>query len=164
MEVNGRLFETSRCIVRTFVEDDLNLFIEYRNNDDWMKFQSFKGLSKEEYKNNIIIPFTIEDGGQLAICDKNTNLLLGDLYIRKDNKEVSVGYTINPKHARLGYMFEVVNGLIDYLYSNYKDIDIIADSLKENKNSIALLLKLGFIQIAETKEEFYYQLKRTPLL
>lgn len=42
-------FESERCYTRRFTESDLDAFIAYRNDADWMKYQSFKGLTREEY-------------------------------------------------------------------------------------------------------------------
>ena len=80
------LFKTSRCLIRTFEEKDIDNFIEYRNNMEWMKHQGFKGLSKKEYREKLLVPFNIEKGSQLVIANKETDSLMGDLYVSKMSK------------------------------------------------------------------------------
>jgi len=36
-------FETRRCHIRPFEEGDIEAFMSYRNNLDWMRLQGFKG-------------------------------------------------------------------------------------------------------------------------
>lgn len=35
--------QTKRCIIRPFNESDINRFMDYRNDMDWMQYQGFKG-------------------------------------------------------------------------------------------------------------------------
>ena len=43
------IFETKRLIIRAFQEQDMDQFMEYRNNLEWMQYQGFKDKSKDEY-------------------------------------------------------------------------------------------------------------------
>ena len=44
-EVHMRI-ETERCLIRRFEEMDIGDFMIYRNNEKWMQYQGFKGLTK----------------------------------------------------------------------------------------------------------------------
>lgn len=152
------MFETDRCILRCFEEKDLDEFMIYRNDDQWMKYQSFKNLTKEEYRKALLVPLNIERGIQLAIVNKGTDKLLGDMYLVKKEKTVAIGYSINPIYSRQGYISEVLNALLPKLKACYPDCTIIAGVEKENIPSKNLLLKLGFIYdgwIDEWQEEVY---------
>jgi RimJ/RimL family protein N-acetyltransferase len=152
------MLETERCIVRGFEEKDLDSFITYRNNEEWMKYQGFKNLTKEQYRKALLSPINMEKGMQLAIADKATDELLGDLYLVKKDKTVSIGYSINPTYARKGYISEVVSALLQKLTADYPDCKINAMIEKENLPSKNLLLKLGFVYdgwIEEWQEEGY---------
>lgn len=152
------MLKTERCIVRCFEEKDLDSFITYRNNEEWMKYQGFKNLTKEQYRKALLSPINIEKGMQLAITDKATDNLLGDLYLVKKDKTVSIGYSINPIYARKGYISEVVKALLPKLKADYPDCKITAMIEKENLPSKNLLLKLGFVYegwIEEWQEEVY---------
>lgn len=136
---------TDRCIVRKFEEKDLDSFTTYRNDEQWMKYQDFKNLTKEQYRKALIKPLNIEKGMQLAIADKVTDELLGDLYLSKKEETVTIGYSINPVYARKGYISEVLKTLLPKLKEDYPQCEIVAMTEKENLPSKNLLLKLGFV-------------------
>lgn len=152
------MIKTDRCIVRRFEEKDLDAFMTYRNNEEWMKYQSFKNLTKDEYRKALLIPLNVENGMQLAIAHKATDNLLGDLYLVKKEKTITIGYTVNPVYSRQGYISEVLKALLPKLKECYSDCKIIAMTEKENIPSKNLLLKLGFVYdgwIEEWQEEVY---------
>lgn len=117
----------------------------YRNNEEWMKYQSFKNLTKEEYRKILLVPLNVEKGIQLAIADKTTDNLLGDLYLVKKENTITIGYTINPIYSRKGYISEVLKTLLPILKARYFDCEIVAMTEKENIPSKKLLFKLGFV-------------------
>lgn len=139
------MVKTDRCILRRFEEKDLDSFMTYRNNEEWMKYQGFKNLTKEEYRKILLVPLNVEKGVQLAIADKTTDNLLGDLYLVKKEKTITIGYTINPIYSRKGYISEVLKTLLPMLKARYFDCEIVAMTEKENIPSKNLLLKLGFV-------------------
>jgi [ribosomal protein S5]-alanine N-acetyltransferase len=152
------VFETDRCIVRPFEEKDLDSFMIYRNNDEWMQYQSFKNLTKEEYRKALLVPLDIEKRIQLAVADKITDSLLGDLYLSKEDNTITIGYSINPIYSRKGFITEVLNTLLPKLKEYYSDCKIVAMTEKENSPSKKLLLKLGFVYngwIDEYQSELY---------
>lgn len=152
------MIETDRCILRRFKEKDLDSFMTYRNNEDWMKYQSFKNLTKDEYRKALLVPLNMEDGVQLAIADKTTDSLLGDLYLAKKEKTITIGYSINPIYSRKGYISEVLKALLPKLKAYYSDCEIVAMTDKDNIPSKNLLLKLGFVYdgwIDEWQSEVY---------
>lgn len=152
------MIERGRCRLRPFEEKDLDSFMTYRNNEEWMKYQSFKNLTKKEYRKVLLAPLNIENGVQLAVADKVTDNLLGDLYLAKKGKTITIGFSINPIYARNGYISEVLKILLPKLKSYYSDCEIVAMADKENIPSKNLLLKLGFVYdewIEECKTEVY---------
>jgi len=159
--MKGYLFKSKRCIIRTFEESDLDDFIEYRNNQEWMKYQGFKGLKKEEYRKLLFVPFNISEGGQLVIAEIETNKLIGDIYLKKDSEAIDIGYTINPKYAKQGYTTDAVCGLIDYLLDTYPECAILAETEIGNIPSENFLLKNGFVLKTESEKEkvFIYNKK-----
>lgn len=157
-EWGGLTIETERCIVRCFEEKDLDSFMSYRNNREWMKYQSFKNLTKDEYRKALLVPLNVENGMQLAVADKTTDELLGDLYIAKKEKTITIGYSIDPIYSRKGYISEVLKALLPKLKAHYHDCEIVAMTEKENIPSKNLLLKLGFVYdrwVDEWQEEVY---------
>jgi len=138
------MIKTERCTLRRFEEKDLDAFMTYRNDDEWMKYQSFKNLSKDEYREKLLVPLDVESGVQLAIVSNEADNLIGDLYLAKEGETISIGYAINPQYARKGYIFEVLNTLLPKLKTFYPGCEIVAETDRENLSSKNLLLKLGF--------------------
>lgn len=150
--------ETNRCTLRCFKEKDLDSFMIYRNNEEWMRYQGFKNLSKDEYRKALLVPLNIEDGIQLAIVEREKDNLLGDIYLGKNENNISIGYSINPIYSRMGYISEVLIALLPKVKTCYPDCKIIASIEKDNIPSRCLLLKLGFIYdewMEESQEEVY---------
>lgn len=143
---------TPRCCIRQFCEKDLLFFIQYRNNTDWMKYQGFCGLSLEEYRRELLQEHPLSEGVQLAVADRETDQLLGDLYLRQEGKICWIGYTISPVHARQGYTFEAVGALIRFLFQHGIHT-IKAGVLPQNTASVSLLQKLGFCPVGIEEEE-----------
>jgi len=126
------------------MEKDLDSFMSYRNNADWMKYQGFKNLTKSAYRERLIVNVDLNIGTQLAIIKKNTDQLIGDLYLKKQKDQCQLGYTINPSSARSGYIQEVIIGIIAWLKENdVKQLRAEVDA--HNIASIKLLKKLGFV-------------------
>ncbi|MDF2882815.1 MAG: ribosomal-protein-S5-alanine N-acetyltransferase [Clostridiaceae bacterium] len=156
------MIETDRCKLRCFEEKDLDSFMTYRNNEQWMKYQGFKNLTKDQYRKALLVPLNVENGIQLAIADKTTDNLLGDLYIIKEENTISIGYSINPVYSRKGYITEVLKALLPKLKIHYSDCEIKAMTEKENIASKNLLTKLGFVYeewIDKWHTEVYVYLK-----
>ncbi|WP_270597217.1 GNAT family N-acetyltransferase [Enterococcus asini] len=151
-------FQTQRCLVRAFEEKDLERFMTYRNNLEWMQYQGFKGLSKEEYAESLLGAANLESGQQFAIVDKASDLLIGDVYLQKAGSEYWLGYTIHPDFARQGLAKEVTLGVLAWLKS-HGATKVKAGVLPENQASIGLLKTLGFTYFAEEAGEWLFVYK-----
>ena len=152
------MLDTDRCLLRPFEEKDLESFMVYRNNLEWMQYQGFKNLTKDEYRETLLAPLNIEKGMQLAIADKTTDRLLGDVYLSKKEKTISIGYTINPDYSQKGYITEILKALLPRLKECFSDCKIVAITEKGNVPSKNLLLKLGFVYngwIEQWQSEIY---------
>ena len=151
--------ETKRCIVRCFLEKDIEAFMGYRNDEVWMQHQDFKGRSKEEYEKALLKESSLEEGMQLAIVIKTNQELIGDLYLKQCEDTFWMGYTINPAYARQGYTYEATRALIEWIIGQGSR-KVYAGVLPENIASIQLLKKLGF-HYTETDEygDKIYQLE-----
>lgn len=134
---------TERCVVRHFREEDLDAFMAYRNDAAWMQFQGFKGLTREAYRKVLLGEASLFEGRQLAVADRETDSLLGDLYVRQEGDFAWIGYTISPAHARKGYASEAVTALLEWLAEN-GIAEVKAGVAPDNAPSVRLLEKLGF--------------------
>jgi [ribosomal protein S5]-alanine N-acetyltransferase len=135
--------QTERLQLRPFLEADLDALAAYRNNAEWMRFQGFKCLSRQEYSQALLGFHREEDGVQLAMVLQTSGLLAGDLYYRREGNACRLGYTVAPGFARMGYASEAVTGFLRYLQSRgFREA--LAEVAPENEASMALLAKLGF--------------------
>ena len=149
-------FETERCRVRPFEEGDIEAFMSYRNNLDWMQFQGFKGKKYLEYKAALLQQPKFREGVQLAVANRQTGELLGDLYLKLEQNACWIGYTIAPQFARQGFAFEVVSKLL--LQLRQAGLTQVKAGVEEqNLASISLLKKLGFTQIGIDDSELIFQ-------
>ncbi len=149
-------FETERCRVRPFEENDIEAFLSYRNNLDWMQYQGFKGKKYLEYKAALLQKPKFKEGVQLAVVDKQTGELIGDLYLRLEKNTGWIGYTIAPQFARQGFAFEVVTQLL--LELRQAGLTQVKAGVEEqNIASIQLLKKLGFEQAGIDESELIFQ-------
>lgn len=143
-------FTTERTHVRPFQEQDIRLFMAYRNDLQWMRFQGFKGLSYDEYVASLLHEFVMTNGGQLAVIHTETRQLIGDLYVVKESDAYWIGYTVSPHVARLGYGSEIVKGAIKYLQERGGKV-FLAETHVDNIASRNLLTKLQF-ELHKTEE------------
>lgn len=150
-------FETERCRVRPFEENDIEAFVSYRNNLDWMRYQGFKGKKYLEYKAALLQKPKFKEGVQLAVVGKQTGGLIGDLYLKLEKNTGWIGYTIAPQFARQGFAFEVVTQLL--LELRQAGLTQVKAGVEEqNIASIQLLRKLGFEQAGIDESELIFQL------
>ena len=149
-------FETERCRVRPFEENDIEAFLSYRNNLNWMQYQGFKGKKYLEYKAALLQKPKFKEGVQLAVVDKQTGELIGDLYLRLERNTGWIGYTIAPQFARQGFAFEVVTQLL--LELRQAGLTQVKAGVEEQYiASIRLLKKLGFEQAGIDDNELIFQ-------
>ena len=149
-------FETERCQIRPFEEKDIEAFMSYRNNLDWMQFQGFKGKKYLEYKAALLKQPNFQEGVQLAVVNRKTGELIGDLYLKLEKKIGWIGYTIAPQFARQGLATEVVTQLLVQLQQ--AGLTLLKAGVEElNLASIALLKKLGFTEIGTEDSELIFE-------
>lgn len=151
------IFESERCYVRHFVKNDINDFLFYRNNLEWMEFQGFKGLPVEEYEEILLKEPFVESGAQFAIISKSTQNLIGDVFIKKEEDTFWIGYTVSPHYKKQGYAYEVVHSMILWIQQQGQ-FKIKAGTVPENIASVGLLEKLGFLQLEEEDGELIFLL------
>ncbi len=149
-------FETERCQIRPFEESDIEDFMSYRNNLDWMQYQGFKGKKYLEYKAVLLKQPNFQEGVQLSVVNRQTGELIGDLYLKLESKTGWIGYTIAPQFSRQGLAFEVVKELL--LQLRQAGLTLVKAGVEElNLASIALLKKLGFTQIGTEDSELIFE-------
>lgn len=145
------VISTRRCLIRPFQQSDIFTFMEYRNNEQWMRYQGFKGLTYEQYCQILLKSSVLEEGIQLAIINQKETKLIGDLYLKKEADQLWLGYTIHPLCQRQGYIYEVVQEII--IWASKQEVSFLkAGVVPDNTASRNLLIKLGFNLITREEE------------
>lgn len=134
---------TKRCTISTFSERQIDEFMAYHNDEYWMRYQGFKGLTRPEYKKMLLCANAIDDGMQLAITENKSGRLVGDIHIKREDDIFWVGGTSHPMFARQGYIYEAMLGLIGWVKAHGGTM-LKAGVLPENTASISFLKKVGF--------------------
>ena len=92
------IIETDRLVLRNFKEKDINILYSYRNNKNCSKYQRWENTSKEFLTNFIKeerLKTISNDSLQLAIAHKENDDLVGDIFIARKEKCITIGYTVN---------------------------------------------------------------------
>ena len=151
--------ETKRLALTLFEESHIDDLMEYRNNDEWMKFQTFKGLTKEEYQKKLLVPYDISKGVQLAIVLKENSKLIGDVFLIMTGLRIDIGYTINPHYSKQGYATEILNAVINKVQVKYPYHQLFAETDQLNIPSINLLKKVGFSEVECNEDGCVFEYK-----
>jgi RimJ/RimL family protein N-acetyltransferase len=140
---------TDRLLLRKLEINDRDDFFRYRSLPEVYEYQSFMpknvGEVDDFIRDNHSNPNTPNTWFQLAIINKNEDVLIGDIGIHflEDDAQVEVGYTLAPSYQGKGYAIESLKAVIDYLFFNLKKHRITASVDPNNAKSIRLLEKLG---------------------
>lgn len=152
---------TNRCTISAFSERQIDEFMVYHNDEYWMRYQGFKGLTRPAYKKILLCVNAIDDGMQLAITENKSGRLAGDLYIKREDDIFWVGGTAHPMFARQGYIYEALLGVIVWVKTRGGRM-LKAGVMPENTASISFLKKVGFTftgvyYLGEQIFEFYLE-------
>lgn len=140
---------TDRLHLRKLEIYDREDFFRYRSLREVYEYQSFTPNNIKEVdkfiNHNASNPNIPNTWFQLAIVNKNGNMLIGDIGIHflEDNYQIEVGYTLKPSYQGQGYALESLKAVINYLFFDLKKHRITAYVDPNNIKSIRLLEKLG---------------------
>ncbi len=152
--------ENEKLYLRELNHNDLEVLFELYSDKEAMKYRGSKSFENIE-ETIIMIENTIENiktktEFRYGIVEKISNELIGTfLIIPISNTKCKIGCSIGKKYWRLGYGFQVMTIMFQYL-KNLKQETIIGLIKKENIPSIKLVEKMNFALIDQTEySEFY---------
>lgn len=152
------IITTERCTIRLFKESDLDDFMHYRNNPEWMKYQIYKCQTRETYCEQLLQPFSLDKLNRVAITLSSNDRIIGDLLIKNVDSQIWIGYTIAPEYARQGYAYEATSAAIEHLFHSGVQ-EIYAGCERANFISKHLLEKLRFQFLYEDERGYNFVLK-----
>ncbi|MCT7941416.1 MULTISPECIES: GNAT family N-acetyltransferase [Shewanella] len=149
-QLSSPVLQSERFVIRAFNEDDLMAFAAYRNDPNVAKYQSWTHYSLEDAKQ--LLQQTdycqFAQAGkwyQMAICDKRTDTLLGDIALHFiDEDQIEVGFTVAPLNQKQAVASEALYCVLKYLFDTLGRHRVLAITDCLNIASIALLEKVGF--------------------
>lgn len=126
------MIDTPRLTLRQFQLKDLSSLHYYRNHPVCKKFQNWEDTTLEELdvfiKSNM--QRSVRDQQmQIALALKETNELVGDIFLAKKGKTITLGFTTSPHFQRQGYMFEALSHFIPYLQDLFPISNVLQERL-----------------------------------
>lgn len=155
------ILETERLYLRRFQIEDAYRMHEYRDKPEVSKYQSWHHYSLKDAQKRIMQLQKITEfhhphtDYHFAIVLKENDMLIGDIFAEIVNHHTFVlGYTLDSPYWSYGYATEMVSAFIEYMRDHYDFHKVICYAYKENKRSIRLLERLGFIKF---NDSFFYR-------
>jgi RimJ/RimL family protein N-acetyltransferase len=143
--------ETPRLIIRRFQDKDLAAFVEYRNDPEVARYQSWDSISPPHAQSFIQEQKKIEPGipgqwFQFAVEHKATGELAGDCGLCVtvlDARQAQLGVTFARAHQRQGLATEAVTAVLDFAFINLDLHRVVAIVDAENTASARLMERAG---------------------
>ncbi len=157
--------QTSRLLLRRFVDSDQDAIVAYRNDPEVARYQSWSTCTPGDahilINENKDLPFGMPDEWiQVAIALRNTNEILGDLAVKIYGHSASqavLGFTIARRHQRQGYAREAVSAVLDHLFCELNLHRVSADCDPRNLASWGLMVNLGMQREASFRRSHWFK-------
>ncbi len=156
-------FSTDRLFLRQTTIEDTEDYHKIRTDPTGMQFMDIEQpKSVEESRIRIIEEiksFNNQNSVYWVIAKKDTGEFVGGAgYWRliKEHYRAEIGYQIVTDHWKKGYAFEALKAIIQFGFEQMGVHSIEANINPANVPSIKLIEKLGFVQEAYFKENFYF--------
>lgn len=157
------LFESERCFLRPFEHDDVTIFLAYRQDKEVERYQGWKDYTLEKALNFVAWAqaSSLQSGKtQLALVLKETQTMMGDIYLNIESDHIDLGYTLARAYQKKGYMTEMLEVLIPELFKRYA-LPIRCDVDPHNEASLRLCERLGFIKLSYEDDSIILEKKAT---
>lgn len=155
-----QVVETNRLILRPFTPEDVEAAYEMNLDEAVSRYTGDGGVvSKAEVRRriteDIIGDYHRTGYGRLAVIEKSSQAFMGfaGLKYLEDLKETDLGYRLMSRYWGHGYATEAARACLETGFTQLGLSRIIALVLPENRSSIRVLDKLGFVKQGEVIEE-----------
>jgi len=145
---------SDRIGLRTFAPQDVDVFLEYRNDPEVARLQGWELPYGREQAEAFIRDLEVTPLGtqgewhQLAVVDLSTGVTVGDVGIcvsEADKSRAEIGYTVAHAHQGKGYATEAVRLLLDLAFDKVGVGQVIAHALPDNLPSRRVAEKVGMV-------------------
>ncbi len=152
--INGKVIETERLILRSFNYDDLDDFYEYAKEAGVGEMAGWNHHENIE-KSREILEIFIKEDKVFAIIIKSKNKVIGSLGIEKYGMEDTltefngyqgreIGFVLSKDYWGHGLMAEAVKAVIDYLFNDLNYDFLTCGYFNFNNQSKRVQEKCGF--------------------
>ena len=146
------LLETSRLILRSFRDEDLEPFLAYRSDPTISRYQGWELPYTRQMALDFIEEMKRVEPGyrwhwyQFALELKSGRVMIGDCgfhLLEADRRQAEIGFTIARNYQGFGYGSEAVIRVLDYLFEEMELHRVQAACDPKNLNSVRLLEHVG---------------------
>ena len=143
--------KTDRLILRNVAVQDADIMFDYRNNEICARYQRGQVKTLEELQKLVERRandrISVDQPFMIAVALKESNEMIGEIVVMPKDEAISLGYTFSYRYHRQGYAYEALSPLIDLLHETFPDWEFICFTEVENEASMALLKKLGYMDL-----------------
>jgi len=155
------MLEFSNTSLRLLENTDLDFLFESDNNPKNKKFNKFISTTSrqllKDYIKNAQADISVYNQIRFVVENKNIQIGLIDLFeYNPEKKNAGVGIIINSEFRNKNFGSNALKIIIDYSFQKLDLIFLFANIKSENKHSINLFEKFGFIEITTN----YYRLDK----
>lgn len=151
---NAPLIETERLIIRLVSLDDVDAYFDFCSDEDVCRYLTFNPYTDRSYVirsiKNMLNAYLNGTDVNFSIILKETNHVIGSISLTFNNKYNTgeIGYILNKKYWKNGYMNEALKAIMNISYDYYNLSMLKASYLEGNYNSAKLLFNNNF-QVVE---------------
>tara|TARA_B100000768_G_scaffold3490_1_gene4262 strand:+ start:3362 stop:3829 length:468 start_codon:yes stop_codon:yes gene_type:complete len=155
------MLEFSNTSLRLLENTDLDFLFEIENNPKNKKFNKFISTTSrqllKDYIKNAQADISVYNQIRFVVENKNIQIGLIDLFeYDPEKKNAGVGIIINSEFRNKNFGSNALKIIIDYSFQKLDLIFLFANIKSENKHSVKLFEKFGFIEITTN----YYRLDK----
>lgn len=150
--------ETERLIIRRFKADDWNDLYEYLSKEEVVKYEPYNTFDEDASKKEAARRAT--DESFFAVCLKENNKVIGNIYFAKDGPEdfktYELGYVFNSTYWKKGYAAEACKRVMKYAFNELGAHRIYARCNPENSASWKLMERLHMRKEGHFKNRAFF--------
>ncbi|HLX91344.1 MAG TPA: GNAT family N-acetyltransferase [Puia sp.] len=153
------IFETQRLVVRQLTEGDAENFYILNSDPEVMRYiraPKTRIQATQFLLDNIDYYEDFPVFGRWALVEKANNQFIGSFMLRPSvliENRTELGYAMFRHRWGQGFATESVKGGLEYAFGTLKLPSVIAITQKDNMASKKVLLKSGFTQIDNVKDQ-----------
>lgn len=156
--------ETERLVLKEITRQDAPMLLQLRSNRDVMKYIE-RPLASSIDDVNTLIDLIADNlhknegltwGIFLKDGDSGLKGTIGFWRLLKEHYRAEIGYLLDPSLQGMGLMFEAMQEALRYGFNQIQLHSVEANVHPENKASIRLLEKAGFVREAYFRENYFF--------